>query len=517
MYRNRLAIVGVCLCLVAACVADLAFAAEKSGPVQKAMASGGARPNIVIFIADDLTWHDVACFGGPTDAKTPHLDRLAHEGMTLTGFFAASSVCAPVRQELLTGLYPVRSGAYPNHSEVKRGTWSLPHYLKPLGYRTACSGKTHFGPAGSYPFDLMIPMAAKKPDDKGDKEAKVDQGEDGDTREPDMPAMERFIRADATKPFCLYVAPHEPHSPWTKGDRSMYPPAKLKLPPYLVDTPETRQGLSAYYAVVTYLDAEVGGVLQLLERTGHAADTLFLFVSEQGSSVPHGKWSCYDPGIHVAAIARWPGRIQPGSENSALVQYVDVAPTLIAALGGDPAKIDTGCADASGYRGFDGRSFLDVLLGRSSHHRDYVFAQHTARGIVNGPPAYGTRAVRDTRWKLIVNLEPDAKFSNVITHDGTLLASWRKKGEAGDAFAGAQAALYTKRPATELYDLRSDPWELVNVADRPENAAALDRLRSRLDAWMKQQGDEGDKTEREANAHQAASRFVTPPKKKRMP
>lgn len=446
-----------------------------------------ARPNVVIFIADDLSWHDVACFGGPTDAKTPHLDRLAREGLKLTGFFSPASVCAPVRQALLTGLYPIRSGAYPNHSHVKPGTKSLPHYLQALGYRSACVGKTHFGPRASYPFDKMLPIRDKKAGGKG--------GADGDGV-LDTTAMERFARADAAQPFFLYVATHEPHGPWTEGDQSAYDPAKLKIPPYLVDTTETRRGLAAYYAEVTCLDAQVGDVLRMLEKTGHAQDTLFLFFSEQGSSVPQGKWTCYDPGIRVAAIARWPGRIKPGSENAALVQYVDVAPTLIEAAGGQPP--------ATPAR-IDGRNFLGVLLGKTDHHRDFVFAQHTARGINRGPEAYGTRAVRDTRWKLIVNLEPGAEFSNVISN-GALLSSWRRKGEAGDAFARAQAARYTRRPSVELYDLQSDPWELKNVADRPENRETVARLRAQLDAWMTQQGDEGDKTEREANEHQPGRR-----------
>ncbi|MEI7900575.1 MAG: sulfatase atsG, partial [bacterium] len=166
-------------------------------------------------------------------------------------------------------------------------------------------------------------------------------------------------------------------------------------------------------------------------------------------------------------------------------------------------KIDTGCPDATGKRGCDGRSFLDVLLGRTGHHRDFVFAEHTARGIINGPEAYGTRAVRDARWKLIVNLEPDAEFQNGIS-SGVLLQSWRRKGEAGDEFALAQAVRYTKRPAVELYDLQADPWELANVAADPKNIDTVTRLRSRLDAWMRQQGDEGDKTEREAKEHQGA-------------
>ncbi|MEI6536895.1 MAG: sulfatase [Verrucomicrobiaceae bacterium] len=454
----------------------------------------GGRPNIVIFIADDLSWHDVACFGGPTDAKTPNLDRLAGEGLRLTGFYSPASVCSPTRQALLTGLYPVRNGAYPNHSRVRTGTKSMPHHLKELGYRSACVGKTHFGPASSYPFDKMLPMTGEKPGGKG---------EDSGDGEIDTAAMERFIKEDPEHPYCLYVATHEPHGPWNKGDKSVYEPAKLKLPPYLVDTRETRNGLSAYYAEVTYMDKQVGDVLAMLERTGHTQDTLFLFVSEQGSSMPHGKWTCYDPGIRVAAIARWPGKIKPGTTNAALVQYVDVLPTLIMAAGGDPTKIDTGCPDATGDRSFDGRSFLNVLLGKTDHHRDYVFAQHTALGIINGPPAYGTRAVRDTRWKLIVNLEPEATFQNAISNNG-IIESWRKKGAEGDAFAREQAARYIKRPAVELYDLQTDPWELVNVADRPENAESVSRLRMQLDGWMKQQGDEGDKTEREAKKHQGA-------------
>ena len=110
-----------------------------------------------------------------------------------------------------------------------------------------------------------------------------------------------------------------------------------------------------------------------------------------------------------------------------------------------------------------------MLLGKTDHHRDYVFAEHTACGIINGPEAYGTRAVRDTRWKLILNLEPDAEFRNAISN-GALLQSWRAKGEAGDAFARAQAARYTQRPALELYDLQADPWELTNIAGQPEHA-----------------------------------------------
>ncbi len=468
-------------------------------------------PNVVIFIADDLTWHDVACFGGPTDARTPHLDQLAREGMKLTGFYSPAAVCSPLRQALLTGMYPVRNGAYPNHAKVRDGVRSLPHQLRPLGYRTACLGKTHFDPPASYPFDVLEitrPAESSTPAAANKSGATVEI-DDGDF---DFGALERFIRTDPQRPFCAYIATHEPHAPWNKGDQSAFDPAKLKVPPYHVDTPETRQDLAAYYAEVALLDHEVGSVMATLEKTGQTANTLFLFVSEQGSGVPHAKWSLYNPGIRVAAIARWPGKIKPGSENAALMQYVDVLPTLIAAAGGDPTKADTGCPDTTGYRGFDGRSFLDVLRGKTNKLRDVVFAQHTTRGIKDGSEAYASRAACDGRWKLIVNLHAESTFNNLLVN-APVLQSWRRKGQQGDAFAAEQAARYTKRPALELYDLQADPWELTNVADRPENAATLGRLRAQLDAWMRQQGDLGDQTEREATEHQAGKRSTAKPKK----
>ena len=474
--------------LVVCCAAIVAWLASvPSGWCAAAEPEGrGSKPNVVIFIADDLSWHDVACFGGPTSARTPHLDQFAREGMKLTGFFSPASVCSPTRQALLTGLYPVRSGAYPNHAVVRPGTKSLPTHLGNLGYRTAVVGKQHYGPAASYPFDEEMSLR--------------DESKGGD-RLP-LKQMETFVRtADHNRPFCLYIATKEPHGPHTLGDQSAYDPDTLVVPPYLVDTPETRRTLAAYSAEVTCMDKQFGDVLRMLADTGHADDTLVLFFSEQGGSLPHGKWTCYDVGIRVAAIARWPGVIAPGTENRALVQYVDVAPTLLSAAGADPDAIDTGCPDALGARGFDGRNFLDVLNGKSQTFREVIFAEHTARGINRGPEAYGTRAVRDGRYKLIVNLEPDEAFAGGAI-GGKEFASWQQKAEAGDVFASTQVARYLHRPATELYDLETDPWELTDLATQPAHAATIQRLRGHLDTWMTQQGDRGDATEREAHLHQ---------------
>ncbi|MDR1958223.1 MAG: sulfatase [Planctomycetaceae bacterium] len=450
---------------------------------------GKRPPNIVIIIGDDSSFHDYG-FNGSPNVKTPNLDRLANEGLRLTRFYSPAAVCSPLRQALLTGMYPVRNGAYPNHAKVYSGVKSLPTYLKPLGYRTACVGKTHFAPRESYPFDLFL---------KG-----IEQNDNKNPNE--LQKLENFVKESGEKPFLLYVASNEPHGPHNKGDAGVYDSASIKLSPYFADTPETREELVKYYAEITYLDWQVGQVVQLIERTGHTNDTLIFFFSEQGNSLPHGKWTLYDVGIRVAAIARWPGHIKPGSENAAIVQYVDLVPTLIELAGGDPVALKTGRADAFGNEGVDGKSFTDVLSGKKTVLRDYAFAQHTARGINQGPPAYASRAVTDGHWKLIYNIHHDKEFQNVVTKKDAVFRSWVQKGKAGDQFAQEQAERYVKRPEWELYHLDSDPWELKNIADRPENQEILSTLKAGLAKWMKQQGDRGHETELEAYEHQIAGR-----------
>lgn len=445
------------------------------------------RPNFVIIISDDASFHDFGCWGNK-DVKTPNIDKLADEGIRLTKFYSPAAVCSPLRQALLTGMFPVRNGAYPNHAKVYPGVRSLPHYMSELGYQSICVGKKHFNPPESFPFDFEIGMIGEDGNRSREKLSNLEQ-------------LEMFIKGSDEKPFCIYVASNEPHTPYNKGDASVYNAEELTLPPYMVDTPETRRALKNYYAEITHLDGQVGAVLGLLEKTGHENDTLVFFFSEQGSSFPHGKWTLYDVGIRVAAVARWPEKIKPKSENPALIQYVDLVPTLVELAGGDPEVCKTGRADADGKDGFDGKSFADVLFGKKDTLRDYAYAQHTSRGIIAGPEMYGTRAVTDGNWKLIYNIHHDKEFKNTAINT-PIYKSWVAKGNEGDAFAKEQSERYRKRPEWELYDLKVDPWELKNVADNPENAETLKKLQKELRAWMKQQGDKGHETEMEAEQHQ---------------
>lgn len=431
-------------------------------------------PNILLIIADDLNWRDLGVTGNP-DVKSPNIDSLAREGMHLRGMFSPSPTCTPARHALYTGLFPVRSGGYPNHSEVYEGTKSIFSYLKEVGYRVGLLGKAHVHPKSSYPFTHI--------------------GKDAD----DLRPFTEFVRSDPTTPWLVAFSSKDPHGPWNRGPRELYDAAKLSVPPYLHDNDVTRRELSAYYAEISQLDRQVGELLKILEASGQAENTIVMFFSEQGSSLPYGgKSTLYDNGIRVAAFVRWPGRIAPGSSSDALLQYVDVAPTILEAVGLETDVIDTGCPDAAGNRGFDGRSFLEILLGRSDHGRAYVFAQHTTLGQDGRERPYPIRAVRDTRYKLIRNL---AWRTTLEPRQSDLLDSWKLDAGTNPWLANRIRHL-SDRPAEELYDLDADPYEMNNLAELPGLSEIRSRLGAELDAWMLQQGDEGLATELKAPSRQ---------------
>ena len=432
-------------------------------------AGGKGKPNFLFIIADDCTYRDLGCYGG--QAHTPNIDKLATEGMRFTHCFQAAPMCSPTRHNIYTGLYPVKSGAYPNHTFAKAGTKSVVHYLKPLGYRVALSGKRHISPKEVFPFEYLA-----------------------GSKNPDFKAISAFMAScrKGGTPFCLFACSNEPHSPWNKGDPSRYDAAGLKLPPYFVDTRETRVSMTKYLAEITYYDGQVGDCLKLLDKHGLADNTLVIVVSEQGSSFPFGKWTCYDTGLQSAFVARWPGKIKPGTVSDAMIEYLDVLPTYIEAAGGPGAP------------GLDGRSLLAVLLGEATEHKKYVFGEMTTRGINNGSDYFGIRSVRSRRYKYVWNFTPEVKFRNACT-SSAIFKSWRDKA-AGSPDAADKVRRYEHRPGEELYDMTKDPYEWKNLADDPDFAQVKAELKARLLAWMKATGDKGQQTELDARQHQGRGR-----------
>ncbi len=438
-----------------------------------------APPNLVFIIADDCTFADIGCYGG--QAATPNIDSLAKQGMRLTQCFQAAPMCSPTRHNLYTGQYPVKTGAYPNHTFARDDVKSIVHYLEPLGYRVALSGKTHIAPKSVFPFEYSHGGNAKK------------QGTDPSEQSViNMDAVDDLMResADAKKPFALFACSNEPHEPWNKGKqfRSKYDPATLKLRPYMVDTPDTRSAYRNYLAEISFFDSEVGQILDMIDRHQLADNTLVMVVSEQGNSFPFAKWSCYDAGLQSIMIVRWPGQVKPGSESDALVEYVDVCPTFVSAAGGSPAAI------------LDGKSMLPVLRGQTNHHKDHVFGIQTTRGIFKGPRDYPIRSVRDDKFKLIRNFDPDATFHNTI-NSKPWFQSWEAKAENGDEQAKTIVHRFAHRPAFELYDVQADPHAMNNLADDPNYATVIAELNETLVAWMQSQGDLGLETEMQAFEH----------------
>ncbi|MEO5913807.1 MAG: sulfatase [Luteolibacter sp.] len=431
-----------------------------------------ARPNFLIIVADDLCWRDLG-YEGNKEVKTPNLDKLCAESMHLTGMFNPATTCSPTRHSLYTGLYPIRSGAYPNHTRVYDGTRSLFTHLKDAGYRVALQNKEHVGPPESFPYQ-HIPGA------------------------DDLTETRAFVTRDASQPWFMVYASNDPHSPWDRGTPA--DPAKITIPPYLHDNLQTRKQLAKYYGEIGKLDSQVGALLDLLEQTSQTKNMLVLFVSEQGSSFPYGgKWSVYDNGIRASALVRWPGKVAPGSTSPALMQYVDVAPTFLAAAGIDPEKIDVKCPDAAGASGFDGRSFLKILADGGEAFRSHIFAQHTTLGSYGAKEPYPMRAVRDTRYKFIRNLAPDNTFWIQGIHESQPFISWQKNAaNKPDPALAARVKWLSHRPAEELYDLQNDLYETKNLAADPELATIKATLGTQLDAWMKQQDDQGMVAENKA-------------------
>ncbi len=440
-------------------------------------------------MADDCTFNDLPAYGG-ANAKTPNLDALARQSMVFDRAYLCSAMCQPCRAELYSGQYPLRNGCAWNHSASRPMTKSLPHYLGDQGYRVGLAGKVHVAPAAAFPFESVAGF---------EKNCVRDP-----TRDLEISAAEEFMsRADA--PFCLIVALVEPHVPWVMGDPKQYPPAKIQLPPNLADTPLTRTSFGRYLAEISYMDNQVGQVLDTLEQSGKSKDTIVIFTSEQGAQFPGCKWTNFDTGVHTALFVRWPGKIPPGRKAD-LVQYADVAPTLVELSGGDPATLPV-----------DGMSFKNVLLDEGTSQRDYVYGMHN--NIPEGP-AFPIRSISDGRYHYIRNLTPKEiyieKHLMGVKGDGKLnnpyWQSWVWES-ANSQRTYDLVKRYTTRPPEQLFDLEVDPYEMNNLAGNPQYANVLARLSTELDEWMALQGDPGieqDLPETHAAAKRGHHQFFPP-------
>lgn len=420
------------------------------------------KKNVLMIIADDLASNELGCYGG-TNVKTPNIDKLAKEGIQFNRMYASCAMSSPIRASIYTGLYPVRHGVYRNHGNTYPTVKSVTSYLEAMGYRVGLTGKTDVRPKSVYGFEIVEGFETNC------VSANNRYTTDG---------IQKFINSKGDEPFCLFVCSTNPHVPWTGGDPSRIDPSKLKLPPIFVDNEETRKAFSKYLAEVEILDRQVGDVVKVLNESGKYDETTIIFCGEQGPQFPGGKWTCWDYGQRSAFIVKPAGKELSSRQTDALVQYEDLLPTLIDYLGG---KIP---------EGLDGQSFLSVLEGKTDNFREWAYGIHN--NVPEGTP-YPIRSIRNSRYHLIVNLEPGSVYyeKHLMGLDKeNYWRSWVADARKGLDKKGL-VLRYMIRPDVEFYDTQSDPWEMHNLATEKEYQPLIKEMREKLSQWMEQQGDKG--------------------------
>ncbi|MBA2115070.1 sulfatase-like hydrolase/transferase [Bremerella alba] len=435
------------------------------------------RPNILILLGDDIDRDSLGPWGG--QAHTPHLDQLAKDGMRLDSVYANVAMCAPFRQELYSGRTAWRTRAMPNHSRSAGGTKSLPHYLQPLGYRVGLLGKKHIGPANAYPFDNLGDVTKKN---------------DGNPELVKRAKAYMTEARDAGKPFCLVVASHDGHGPYTTGDPSQYDANALKLETDKIDTPAYRQALRLHLAEVTNLDALLGKLRGVLAEEKLAGNTLVLFCSEQGNAFPFAKWTCFNDGLASGVIVALPGTIPVGKSNKQLTWIADIAPTLLEATGGEASLED-----------FDGKSQWQNWTGGNLPIHRYAYGAFTNCNIIdNRDRIFPIRCIRDDRYTLIWSPrhEEEITSNTTLTQALAWIEADPTDGKASPAATWVRKAKRTKpekddqlvhrlhhRPEWALYDRTTDPEELTNLIDDPHHAKDAERLKQELQTWLSKWDD----------------------------
>jgi arylsulfatase A-like enzyme len=436
------------------------------------------RLNVLWICADDHAAYVIGAYGNHR-ARTPNIDRLAASGIRFDRAFCASPVCTAARDSFITGRYPRTIGVTQLKTPLPEREQTLAHVLKQAGYETGAIGKMHFNSEHTYGFDLRRDLGFydKTLAARGKQPIPADMSVQPKWRpfkdpariwinsaalpiglvDADMDATyfveeaSRYLSEPREKPFFLMVSFYEPHSPYyfPVEDRGRFQPSTFPVPPVGPEdsgqipavfrdlTSAEKQGsTAAYYTSVEFLDRKIGELLAALERSGHAQDTLVLYTADHGYLLgQHGRFEkhcSYEEAIRPPLLMRCPGVTHAGAATSALVEFVDVFPTVLDLCGVAVPK------------NAQGRSLVPLLKGEAKTHRHQVFIEYAPNEEA---------AVRDERWKLIFE---------------------RGKRRRTD---GYDTGLPMPDRTIRLYDLESDPNEMHNVVAAPENA---DRVRKML-------------------------------------
>lgn len=443
------------------------------------------RPNILWLIGENLS-HDLGCYGAK-NVHTPNLDRLAAEGTRYTRVFSTNPACAPSRSAFFTGMYQTSTDTHPMRSHrtddfrLPEGVRPVTHRLRDAGYFTANIKTLGGRSVGTGKLDLNF----------------VNEGsiyhENSDTwevlksRQPFFAVVNAeeneydiYDRKSAAKPRVEWVGEREHVQHAT--------PENVTLPPYYPDHPVVRQEWARYLNSISGMDARFGRVLAQLKSDGLEDDTVILFFGDNGQLAPRGIHWCYDNGLRVPLIIKWPknfpapAQLRPGLVDDRILSLLDVTATTLTLAGlAKPALMQ-------------GRVFLGV---GDEGPRSFAFA---ARDRID-ETVQRIRSVHDTRYHYIRTFTQGPTYASLNRYKEKcfLILPVMRELYAQGKLTGAPLELMQRSgPCEELYDTQADPHEIHNLLDSPapEHRAALERLRAALATWMVETGDQGARPER---------------------
>ncbi len=421
-------------------------------------AAKGRRPNIIFILTDDQRYSAMGCAGHPY-VKTPNMDRLAAEGALLRNAFVTTSLCSPSRASFLTGCYAHAHGVFTNGSgDLDRSRTTFPMLLRKAGYETAFIGKWHMGSnASPRPgFDHWVSFAGQG------RYFNCTLNVDGQARKATKYTADelvdhaiRFVRKKRDKPFMLYLSHKAVHAPFTPPKRyaDLYKDVEIKLHLHPGDRLDDKvpwgrkppknaiECIRDYMAALTAVDENLGRLLKTLEELRILDDTAIVFAGDNGYfHGEHGLWdkrAAYEPSIRIPLLMRYPRLIKPGGACEAMVLNIDLAPTLLELAGVEPPKT------------MQGTSWLAAAAGRKPGRESFLYEYFREGDRRFNRPS--VLAVRTPRWKYIT-----------------------------------YPSLPADERVVELYDLKSDPHELRNLAADAAHAPALREMQALLERLKKQ-------------------------------
>lgn len=443
-------------------------------------AAPAARPNILWLVGENLT-HDLGCYGAK-QVHTPHLDGLAAQGVRFTHAFATNPACAPSRSAFFTGMYQTSTDTHPMRSH-RSDDFRLPPGVRPLTHRLR--------DAGYYTANLKTigPLAI------GTGKLDLNFVNEGPVYHP---GSDDWSSLAGRAPFFAVVNSHEieydiyDRQTWKK-DRVKWvgedehvkyaTPENVTPPPYYPDHPVVREEWARYLNSVSGLDLRIGWVLDRLRRDGLEDDTIIVFFGDNGRLDPRGIHWCYDTGLRVPLIIKWPKHFpppagySPGTVSDRIVSLIDVTATTLTLAGLERPPL------------MQGRVFLGE---RADPPRQFAFA---ARDRID-ESVQRIRSVHEARFHLIRTYTEGPTFASLNRYKEKcflIQALMRDLHTAGRLTGPARDLMERRGPGEELYDTRNDPHEIHNLVNSPlpEHREALARLRAALDTWITDTGDRG--------------------------